>query len=232
MKIGIELWKVDKTSFSDWYKMSSIRNITYRKIMAKKKVTKIGKRSIYDILNDKSAEMDTKEKINYIRHQFTYYDGNHDLFYTNGNKPNKKKLLLNRVISEVIDGNKEPSILKKFNKKILLWRKEKIEKLNKIRTAEELKQITDYTNHDWYIMTVKTSTQPKFELWKQKIIDFINSPENNLDPYLMKHITYKRLKNLVSHWEHSKKKDVDYNKELLRKYPIEFLIYRKDNDIR
>lgn len=83
---------------------------------------KIGVRSISDIISNSS--MSFSQKINYIRHHYTYYEGNYDLFATSTGKPNARKFKLNNLIVEILKGKKDASELKEFNKKIMDWRKE------------------------------------------------------------------------------------------------------------
>ena len=203
--------------------ISSVKYAAERASKAKTK--KIGRRSISDILNDRPIALSFDEKVNFIRHRFTWYEGNYDLFNDDKGKPNKRKQLLNRVISEVVLKNKDPSVLTKMNKKILIWRKDKLEKLKRLRTKEQIKKALDYRNHDWYIKTIINSNSVETEKWKDTIITFIKSPENNLDPEILQHIKYKRLKEIVNLWLVRKGMFLDYNSILLNKYPKEALLY-------
>lgn len=203
--------------------ISSVKYAAERASKAKTK--KIGRRSISDIINDKPIALSFDEKVNFIRHRFTWYEGNYDLFNDDKGKPNKRKQLLNRVISEVVLKNRDPSVLTKMNKKILIWRKDKLEKLKRLRTKEQIKKALDYRNHDWYIKTIINSNSIETEKWKDSIITFIKSPENNLDPEILQHIKYKRLKEIVNLWLVRKGMFLDYNSILLNKYPKEALLY-------
>lgn len=203
--------------------ISSVKYAAERASKAKTK--KIGRRSISDILNDKPIALSFDEKVNFIRHRFTWYEGNYDLFNDDKGKPNKRKQLLNRVISEVVLKNRDPSVLTKMNKKILIWRKDKLEKLKRLRTKEQIKKALDYRNHDWYVKTIINSNSIETEKWKDTIITFIKSPENNLDPEILQHIKYKRLKEIVNLWLVRKGMFLDYNSILLNKYPKEALLY-------
>lgn len=203
--------------------ISSVKYAAERASKAKTK--KIGRRSISDILNDRPIALSFDEKVNFIRHRFTWYEGNYDLFNDDKGKPNKRKQLLNRVISEVVLKNRDPSLLTKMNKKILIWRKDKLEKLKRLRTKEQIKKALDYRNHDWYIKTIINSNSIETEKWKDTIITFIKSPENNLDPEILQHIKYKRLKEIVNLWLVRKGMFLDYNSILLNKYPKEALLY-------
>lgn len=203
--------------------ISSVKYAAERASKAKTK--KIGRRSISDILNDKPIALSFDEKVNFIRHRFTWYEGNYDLFNDDKGKPNKRKQLLNRVISEVVLKNRDPSILTKMNKKILIWRKDKLEKLKRLRTKEQIKKALDYRNHDWYTKTIINSNSIETEKWKDTTITFIKSPENNLDPEILQHIKYKRLKEIVNLWLVRKGMFLDYNSILLNKYPKKALLY-------
>lgn len=205
--------------------ISSVKYAAERASKAKTK--KIGKRSISDILNDKPIPLSFDEKVNFIRHRFTWYEGNYDLFNDDKGKPNKRKQLLNRVISEVVLKNRDPSLLTKMNKKILIWRKDRLEKLKRLQTREQIKKALDYRNHDWYLKTIINSNSIETEKWKNTIITFIKSPENNLDPDILQHIRYKRLKEIVNLWLIKKGMFLDYNSILLNKYPKEALLYNE-----
>ena len=203
--------------------ISSVKYAAERASKAKTK--KIGRRSISDILNDKPIPLSFDEKVNFIRHRFTWYEGNYDLFNDDKGKPNKRKQLLNRVISEVVLKKRDPSLLTKMNKKILIWRKDRLEKLKRLQTREQIKKALDYKNHDWYVKTIINSNNIETEKWKNTIITFIKSPENNLDPDILQHIRYKRLKEIVNLWLVKKGMFLDYNSILLNKYPKEVLLY-------
>ena len=205
--------------------ISSVKYAAERASKAKTK--KIGRRSISDILNDKPIALSFDEKVNFIRHRFTWYEGNYDLFNDDKGKPNKRKQLLNRVISEVVLKNRDPSLLTKMNKKILIWRKDRLEKLKRLQTREQIKKALDYRNHDWYLKTIINSNSIETEKWKNTIITFIKSPENNLDPDILQHIRYKRLKEIVNLWLVKKGMFLDYNNILLNKYPKETLLYNE-----
>lgn len=85
--------------------------------MSKDKTIKIGRRSINDII--KTEKLTFPEKIDYIRHHYTYYEGNAHLF--DGEYEYRRKWL-NKLIESVINRKHTASVLKKFNKVILKWR--------------------------------------------------------------------------------------------------------------
>ena len=81
--------------------------------------------SIQDIIQDDSIQHE--DKVNWIRHQYVYYDGNYDLFHDENGNPTELKHLLNDIIDSVIRGTLDPSELSNINKEILKLRKEKNE---------------------------------------------------------------------------------------------------------
>jgi len=213
----------------------TISSVKYAASKASKlKTKKIGRRSICDIINDRPIQLDFEEKVNYIRHKFTYYEGNYDLFNDERGKPNKRKELLNRIIGEVVLKRKDPSILKRLNKKIVIWRKDKIEKMRleaeKRKQKEEMKLITDYRRHDWYKRSVNDK-KTNLDQWENRIVEFINSPENNLKLNLLQHIRLKRLKEVIYLWERRKGEFLDYNSIFLNKYTFERLVYEGVKDV-
>lgn len=213
----------------------TISSVKYAASKASKlKTKKIGRRSICDIINDRPIQLDFEEKVNYIRHKFTYYEGNYDLFNDERGKPNKRKELLNRVIGEVVLKHKDPSILKRLNKKIVIWRKDKIEKMRleaeKRKQKEEMKLISDYRRHDWYKRSVNDK-KTNLDQWENRIVEFINSPENNLNLNLLQHIRLKRLKEVIYLWERRKGEFLDYNTIFLNKYTFERLVYEGVKDV-
>ena len=108
-----------------------MRNKTVRFKYLKKAISdtkKIGVRSISDIISGSS--MSFSQKINYIRHHYTYYEGNYDLFANEDGSPNSRKFELNSLILDIINGKKTADELKEFNKKILEWRKDADNKNN------------------------------------------------------------------------------------------------------
>ena len=82
------------------------------------KYQKLGRRSIYDIIKDDN--MYINEKVSYIRHHYTYYDGCEEVFFTFG-RANSNRYLLNDIIYKVITGQFLPTILKIINKTIQHW---------------------------------------------------------------------------------------------------------------
>ena len=141
---------------------------SYRKNMGKalSAVKKIGVRSIFDIISD--SDMSLKNKINYIRHHYVYYEGNYDLFHDENGKATSAKYNLDRVIHKVITGELDPIVLNNFNKEIVKLRKEKDTEKAKIEEENE-------KNHTLLGL-------PKYKL---DIISHGGSIENNsCKPYL------------------------------------------------
>ena len=85
---------------------------------SKQKTIKLGRRSINDII--KSRSLSFPEKIDYIRHHYTYYEGNANLF---DNQYEYRRSWLNKLIEGVINGKYQPCVLKSFNRIIMKWRK-------------------------------------------------------------------------------------------------------------
>lgn len=122
-----------------------------RKIVAnlKEQYQKIGKVSINDIIN--LPWMNFNKKVDYIRHNYTYYNGNEELFYEeDGKTPNSKKVWLNKLIAAVLYKKYTPDVLKDFNKIIMGW-KEKAEKQKAKEEKEELPKyrISNIKMYDW-----------------------------------------------------------------------------------
>ena len=192
----------------------------------KKKVRRIGSRSICDIIHDKPIPLSFEEKVNYIRHVFTYYDGCYELFKDENGKPNERKQRLNDLISDVINQEKGPEVLKEFNKKLIRWRRIKDIRNKRLEKEKQDAEEKDYKLHDWYKMTKANHYHKDFKMWKQLIIEFIHSPANNLSNEFLKHIRFKQLKRIVNIWVSNGYKCEDYNGMLHERFPIEKLVYR------
>ena len=89
--------------------------------------------SIWDIINDQTLGF--RQKVNYIRHHYVYYDGNYDLFYDENKQPTTTKHLLDKVIAGVINKTIDPSELSDINKVILQEHKIKVEQLKRVKEA-------------------------------------------------------------------------------------------------
>lgn len=191
-------------------------NKTLLKI-SKDKVKKIGKRSIHDIIHN-SFDLSFWEKVSYIRHHYTYYDGNQGYFYDENGKANSRRNYLNCLIIAILKGNADPSQLKNINDQIINWRnkleKQKLldkkiqEELAKINAADEIKEkVKDFHNHNWS-KTMNESNKKYCDI----ILEFINSKENNIDPEIILEATYSQMKKVSLYWKNNKEKKLDYNK--------------------
>ncbi|MBR1825208.1 MAG: hypothetical protein IJ770_01315 [Alphaproteobacteria bacterium] len=82
------------------------------------KCQKIGRRSIYDIIKDDCMGIDIK--VSYIRHNYTYYDGCEEIFFSSGHA-NSNRHLLNEIIYQVVTGRILPTVLKIINQAVRHW---------------------------------------------------------------------------------------------------------------
>lgn len=169
--------------------------------ISKDRTKKIGARSIHDIIHNVKG-FSFVEKVNYIRHHFTYYDGNYMIFNNENGQPNSKKYKLNKLIGDIINGKEDASALKEFNKQILEWRKEYDVKVYEKTEEEERKEAIDN-----FIRKIKTTIANN--PYVDRIENFIKSPENNLETSIIRDLTYNQAKTLSSYWE--KVKSRDYN---------------------
>ena len=87
----------------------------YMKIKnSEKQRRKLGRCSIYKILD--TDALDTQEKIAYIRHNYTYYDGFMDMFNDpETHQHNKNHAVLNDIIRMVLYKRADPSLFKEAN---------------------------------------------------------------------------------------------------------------------
>ena len=90
----------------------------------KRRTKRVGRCSIYDIITDKKG-LTRQEKISYIRHAYSYYDGNYDIFFDKHNNPLPLRDQLNTIIEGIVDKRILPNVLTTFNKKIQTLRKAK-----------------------------------------------------------------------------------------------------------
>ena len=96
---------------------------------SKRRTKRIGRCSINDIINDKKG-LSRREKIDFIRHRYSYYDGNYDVFFDEKNKPLQLREQLNLIIEGIVDKKILPEVLSHFNKYIQFLRKSKTEDEN------------------------------------------------------------------------------------------------------
>ncbi len=81
---------------------------------AEKQRKKFGRCSIYKILDN--HDMDTQEKIAFIRHNYTYYDACMEMFNDpDTRKHNDNHSVLNDIIRMVVYKRSDPSLLKQAN---------------------------------------------------------------------------------------------------------------------
>lgn len=170
---------------------------------------KIGVRSISDIIS--TRKMCFSKKVNYIRHHYTYYEGNYDLFATESGKPNARKFKLNKLIIDVINGKKDASELKEFNKQILEWRKEYDEKETE-RKASVLanfdgSSIKELAQWEKDIQTATETAKEYIELIKAYV------EAHPLESSLNKNLHYKEIKKKAVAWDNLIKYDLYVNEE-------------------
>ena len=94
------------------------RRQTYDKYIRTKNAEKqrkmLGRCSIYKILDN--CDLDTQEKIAFIRHNYTYYDGYVELFNDpDTRKHNENHSVLNDIIRMVVYKRSDPGLLKQAN---------------------------------------------------------------------------------------------------------------------
>lgn len=85
------------------------------------KSQKLGRCPINNVIKYDSMYKD--EKVDYIRHHYTYYDGSYEAFFSN-DRPNSNRYLLNDIIYGIINGDFLPDILTIINKALLRWIKQ------------------------------------------------------------------------------------------------------------
>lgn len=173
----------------------------YKSVKAsKEKNKKIGIRSIHDIIHN-TPELKFSQKVNYIRHFYTYYDGNTELFYLSDKKtPNSKRFALNKLIIDVINGRKDPNELKAFNKKILEWKKG-LDEVKALRQREILTSVPVSAYFDLPIWKREvTNNQDTSYRYIVLIERFLKSEANHLTEKEQQTISYKSLKKLAVSW--------------------------------
>lgn len=168
-------------------------------------IKKMGVRSIFDIIADPT--MTINRKVDYIRHHYVYYDGNHDLFHDENGNPNSAKRTLDNAIHDIILGKLDPSILRDFNRELTQLRKERDEEIaaNATNSDDDIlpglpKYKLDILNHggklmndgcagylrliDDYMRTLDTKTKQKYFFTKsyremRKLAEDWNKNKNN-----------------------------------------------------
>lgn len=188
----------------------------------KKRTIKFGRRSIHDIIKDEN--LDFCDKVDYIRHHYTYYEGNYDLFHDKRGKGNNHKEKLNKLICDVIHGEKDPSDLKKFNKVILRARKminnRKNKQLEKELERKYIEKVEENVDNNSDIDTeVNTIDDGVIDFWLEKCLgenwqdmrchvinaerikNYLHSKQNVFTAQNLICSKYKTVKGKASAWE-------------------------------
>lgn len=172
--------------------------------ISKEKTKKIGVRSISDIINN-TTNLTFKEKVDYIRHHYTYYNGNYMFFHTADGKPNSKKYKLNYLISQILRGQKDPSELKKFNSLILKWHKEYKKQRNQLKNnLLEKVSLPKDENISW-----RQYYQNSF--YKDNLIEsYLQANKDIIKPEILEKISYKDLKHIATKWNNVKQYNTEF----------------------
>ena len=189
--------------------------------ISKEKVKKIGIRSISDIIHN-TKELNFKEKVDYIRHRYTYYDGNYEYFHNAKGKPNSKKYKLNNLIIEILKGKKDPNELKAFNNVVLEWRKQHSQQMNnelqelynKIDSSKILIENSDeisceYEHMRWYDYIKKHTNQTEGHI--ALINEYLAHNKGVIKPEILQNISYEDLKAIALKWDNTRYKEIDIN---------------------
>ena len=197
----------------------------------KEKIRNIGKRSIHDIIKDKNLSFE--DKVDYIRHHYTYYEGNYEYFHDERGAANWRKEKLNNLIRLIILRVVDPSELKKINKKIYKWRKKQQGQpiVEKIKTKQEPK-----LTYDDVAAWKDTLLCGKKRVKVLPVVEeYLLSLDNTLDVGQLQNQTYRQVKKAAKAWRIDKfKKDMckKVKKEANEKALIEFnikLLAQNDN---
>lgn len=192
--------------------MGRLSYYVYKNRISKEKTKKLGKKSISDVIHN-TPEFNFYEKLHYIRHHYTYYEGNYEVFHDENGKPTKRKHELNSLIVSVIKGKNDPSVLKDFNRQILKWRKEYDEE-----KAKENESILDRFSDvvvQWKIDL--GANDGSAQHFVTLINEFLSSPKNNLSESSRRRLPYKTIKSLAIYWKEHKTEDFDYEAEVLKR---------------
>ena len=221
-----------------------------RSLKESKRRTKIvGCCSINDIISDKKG-LSRREKIDFIRHRYSYYDGNYDVFFDEENKPLQLREQLNLIIEGIVDKKILPEVLSHFNKYIQFLRKSKTEKENVLATqavtaftTEQRKQmtITAFKNRCNYKIREEKKPVIISNKWREKAekknatAEEIAMVEFYLDrhtilPFIIQNIGWVNLISTVSLWLFKNKTYAQKFPEFYKKYEYMFESYANDND--
>lgn len=190
--------------------------------ISRMKVKKVGVKSIHDLIHN-TPELSPSEKIDYIRHVYTFYDGNTGFFYNADNTPNARRAELNLLIEDILSGKKDPSCLKDINKEVLAWR---IEKDREEYEKEQLRLKNIVMPKNLERCTLSIASQDSIYKWRRqtstnemcseyvKLIEAFleDSPDYFKDDEL-ENISYKELKKIARCWFHNKTKDENFKFE-------------------
>lgn len=189
----------------------------------KEKCKKIGSKSIHDIIHN-TPELTFLDKVNWIRHKYSYYEGNYEFFHNKFGKPNKLKYELNYLIGNIINGKADASELKIFNKKILKLRKEVNAKLENEKTIALNNVILPINNK----ITKKAKWEREIENNKDTaqfyitlINEFLINNDYNLSEDKLFNLSYKEIKNMAIDWKNNQNKEKieqKYAEEKMRSY--------------
>ena len=205
------------------------------------KYIKYGKMSINDIINN-VHNMNFNEKVNYIRHNYTYYNTNEDLFYKADKKTlNNRGIWLNKLIAAVIYKKYTPDVLKDFNELILRWRKGKDNNINNnhvnLTTLEIVnKEISNNKFDFWFKNNFNTFCIPN-DIMCKTFIDIIyqlslikSYVQDSLDMIELQEFlnsSYVELLKKAKEWLNSRQpnlSNLEKNKEKVEKLAIACLV--------
>lgn len=162
--------------------------------VSKERTKKVGVRSINDIINN-TPNLTFAEKIAYIRHHYTYYEGNYPMFHHKNGKPNEIKAELNKLIVDVLNKKVQPNVLSAFNKRILEWHKEN-NVTNENVTESSIRAVNKPTPA-WKLSVEATESAKPYIC----IIDkYLNSSFNDLTDKEEETISYKAIKKKALDW--------------------------------
>ena len=201
---------------------------------SKERTARIGKTSIYNIIYNHN-ELSFTEKVNYIRHHYTHYEGNYEFFHYPNGKPNRLKFELNELIQNVVSKKVDPKELKVFNKRVDAWRKEK-RRLEK----EKRKKLLDELNKSH--LEVRPISLTTINLWLSKkgptsvsncddidlVKAYLISKDCEIKDGQLFNYKYKQIKGMAKAWLQTSKnipeeliKKIQEENELLRKQALE-----------
>lgn len=169
---------------------------------SKEKNRKLGKRNIYDIICN-TPQLNLKQKIDYIRHHYVYYDGNYDYFYLKDGKRTPRWYQLNKIIYGIVKRKLSPNQLTLFNQKIMLWRKNRDEKIATItKFKEDLNKETGNIPK-WKLDVANKTMISKANL--ETVEKYLNTDSCNLTKVEIDTISYKDLFGMAKDWQRKQK---------------------------